>query len=83
VLNVLILLVKSQAIWLINPSVCKELNKYRELGLAASEIESLDQYALHQLFSDAPPKELTKKNPDTSDWSRCCRELLRHFVGVE
>ncbi len=57
----LILLVKSQAIWLINPSVCKELNKYRELGLAASEIESLDQYALHQLFSDAPPKELTKK----------------------
>lgn len=44
-------------------TVKQYLNKYRELGLAASEIESLDQYALHQLFSDAPPKELTKKDP--------------------
>jgi len=44
-------------------TVKQYLNKYKELGLSASEIESLDQYALHQLFSSAPPKELTRKDP--------------------
>jgi transposase len=41
-------------------TVKQYLSKYRELGLTAAEVQSLDQYTLHQLFSDAPPKELTK-----------------------
>jgi hypothetical protein len=39
------------------------LFRYNKLGLAPAEIESLDQFNLHQLFSDAPPKELIKKDP--------------------
>jgi len=44
-------------------TVKQYLLRYKKLGLVAAEIESLDQYTLHQLFSDAPPKELTKKDP--------------------
>jgi predicted transcriptional regulator len=44
-------------------TVKQYLSKYRELGLTAAEVQSLDQYTLHQLFSDALPKELIKKDP--------------------
>jgi len=43
-------------------TVKQYLSKYGELGLTAAEVQSLDQYTLHQLFSDDPPKELTKKD---------------------
>lgn len=44
-------------------TVKQYLSKYKELGLLQSEIEAMDEYSLHRLFSSAPPKELVTKDP--------------------
>ena len=44
-------------------TVKQYLAKYKELGLSQQELEVLDEYAIHQLFSAVPPKELAKKDP--------------------
>ncbi|HCS21294.1 MAG TPA: IS21 family transposase [Bacteroidetes bacterium] len=44
-------------------TVKQYLSKYKELGLSQAEIDAMDEYSLHRLFSAAPPKELVTKDP--------------------
>lgn len=44
-------------------TVKQYLAKFKELGLTIEELDHLDAYSIHQLFSSAPPKELAKKDP--------------------